>query len=146
MTCYAQSDEECRKRGGACSTHPRDAHHREAVKRLSEVDDLYEIENEIAVRSERFRTFKSSDEKKRYMILALAGEIGEAANIVKKNWRGDLAWAKGSPALKDELSDVFVYWVLSCHANGWTMQEMAVHANAKAERKIREVEAERAAR
>jgi NTP pyrophosphatase (non-canonical NTP hydrolase) len=44
-------------------------------------------------------------------VLALAGEVGEVANIVKKLERGDLSL--GNPAvvhhLREEVADVFIY-------------------------------------
>ncbi len=38
MTCYAQSEQECWKRGGACSTHPRDPKWRNAVKTIERLE------------------------------------------------------------------------------------------------------------
>lgn len=109
-------------------------------------ETLFDIENQIVERSSKFRTFKSADEHRRYMIVALAGEVGEAANLIKKNWRGDFVWHTSPKELKDEFSDIFVYWLLNCHAHGWTMYDMIVHANEKAERKLQQILAERASR
>ena len=104
--------------------------------------DLVELENSIAKRSKRFRTFDNRDEESRYMALALSGEVGEMLNIVKKHWRGDTPSVNGK-ALLDEASDIFIYWVLFCHAHGWTIQRVMEHADQKAERKIIALEAER---
>lgn len=105
--------------------------------------DLLALENRLEERSKRFRTFDDRDEHSRYMALALAGEVGELCNIVKKEWRGDPRGLDGK-ALLDEASDVFVYWVLFCHVHGWGIQRVMEHADQKAERKILALEAERA--
>jgi NTP pyrophosphatase (non-canonical NTP hydrolase) len=108
------------------------------------MDDLAAIETAIAERSKRFRTFDDRREHSRYMALALAGEVGELLNLVKKEWRGDPK-VLGSAALLDEASDVFVYWLLFCHTQGWSVPQVIRHANEKAERKILALEAERRA-
>jgi NTP pyrophosphatase (non-canonical NTP hydrolase) len=104
--------------------------------------DILVLENSIARRSNRFRTFSNLQEHRRYMALALAGEVGELCNLIKKEWRGD---PKGldSKAILDEASDIFIYWTLFCHTNGWTIQRVMEHADQKAERKILALEAER---
>jgi NTP pyrophosphatase (non-canonical NTP hydrolase) len=107
--------------------------------------DLALIEGAIAERSKRFRTFDDRREHSRYMALALAGEVGELLNLVKKEWRGDPKGLDGK-ALLDEASDIFVYWTLFCHTHGWPIERVIRHANEKAERKIIALEAERAAR
>lgn len=107
-------------------------------------DDITILEKLIAERSKRFRTFDDRQEHRRYMALALAGEVGELLNIVKKEWRGDPKGLDGR-ALLDEASDIFVYWTLFCHVNGWPIQRVMQHANEKAARKIESLEAERAA-
>lgn len=104
--------------------------------------DLVKLENSIAERSKRFRTFDDRREHSRYMALALAGEVGELCNLVKKEWRGDPKGLDGK-ALLDEASDIFVYWTLFCHVHGWTIQRVMEHADQKAERKILALEAER---
>lgn len=61
-------------------------------------------------------TFKpGSDEDRRFLALALAGEVGELANLIKKQWRGD-----NDPAfldkLEDEIGDIEAYLRLLCIA------------------------------
>jgi NTP pyrophosphatase (non-canonical NTP hydrolase) len=107
--------------------------------------ELETIEAAIAARSRRFRTFDDKVEHGRYMALALAGEVGELLNLIKKDWRGDSP-PDLAAKLKDEASDVFVYWLLFCKVQGWSVAEMARHADTKAARKIVEVEAVRASR
>ncbi len=44
----------------------------------------------------------------RFLALALAGEAGELANVVKKDWRGsDIEYF--SEEVLDELADIFIY-------------------------------------
>lgn len=105
--------------------------------------NLQVIENSITERSKRFRTFDDRMEHSRYMALALAGEVGELCNLVKKEWRGDPKGLDGK-ALLDEASDVFVYWVNFCHVHGWGIWKVMEHADRKAERKIIALEEERA--
>jgi NTP pyrophosphatase (non-canonical NTP hydrolase) len=55
-----------------------------------------------------------SPEDRRFLALALCGEAGELANLIKKEWRGD-----GDPQfadkLADELGDVYAYLqLLAC--------------------------------
>jgi NTP pyrophosphatase (non-canonical NTP hydrolase) len=44
-----------------------------------------------------------------YLALALAGEVGEIANVVKKLERGDLTYAEALDSLKEEAADVLIY-------------------------------------
>jgi NTP pyrophosphatase (non-canonical NTP hydrolase) len=45
-----------------------------------------------------------------FTALALAGEVGELANIVKKQWRGDERPALSvDPAVRAELADIRIY-------------------------------------
>ncbi len=106
--------------------------------------NLQALQDEVAERSTRFRTFDNPLEHQRYMALALAGEVGEFLNLVKKEWRGDpnLGLAHQTKKL-DEASDIFIYWLLLCHAHGWGIEAVMRHANAKAQRKIEALEAER---
>ena len=52
------------------------------------------------------------DERLRFMALALCGEAGEFANVIKKDWRGDggdLGVANRRPKVIEELADVANY-------------------------------------
>jgi NTP pyrophosphatase (non-canonical NTP hydrolase) len=44
-----------------------------------------------------------------YIALALAGEVGELANVVKKLERGDMSYAEALALLKEEAADVLIY-------------------------------------
>lgn len=49
---------------------------------------------------------------------ALAGEVGEAANLIKKIERGDLDLDEAREALADELCDIVTYLDLLAHRAG----------------------------
>jgi NTP pyrophosphatase (non-canonical NTP hydrolase) len=58
-----------------------------------------------------------SDEDRRFLALALAGEVGELLNVVKKAWRGD-----DDPSyegkIAEELADARIYLELLARAHG----------------------------
>jgi NTP pyrophosphatase (non-canonical NTP hydrolase) len=55
-----------------------------------------------------FRLQLTPDDKERYLWLALAGEVGEACNLVKKQWRDGFTEQR-LRELKTELADVYIY-------------------------------------
>jgi len=55
-----------------------------------------------------FRLQLTPDAKERYLRLALAGEVGEACNLVKKQWRDGFTEQR-LRELKTELADVYIY-------------------------------------
>lgn len=62
-----------------------------------------------------------------FLSLALCGEAGELANIVKKHWRGD--GQLGAAAL-DEVADIVTYAaILYCALGGDTMHREGLCAN-----------------
>lgn len=61
-----------------------------------------------------------------HMTLGLAGEVGEAANIVKKLNRGvisGMAATAMEDLLRDELADVLIYLLLLAHATGTDLED-----------------------
>jgi NTP pyrophosphatase (non-canonical NTP hydrolase) len=44
-----------------------------------------------------------------YLVLAIAGEVGETANIVKKIIRGDFSLKDKKNELETEIIDIFIY-------------------------------------
>ena len=50
-----------------------------------------------------------------FLALAMAGEVGEVANLVKKEWRGSLHL---DAAVAHEIADVYVYLLLLAKARG----------------------------
>ena len=61
-----------------------------------------------------------SDEDRRFLTLALAGEVGELCNLIKKQWRGDMS-THSRPfldGLNEELADVRIYLELLAQMYG----------------------------
>jgi NTP pyrophosphatase (non-canonical NTP hydrolase) len=65
-----------------------------------------------------------SEEDKRFLTLALCGEVGELANLVKKEWRGDGA---RTAAIREELVDVRIYLELLAVAFGVDLDRACMH-------------------
>lgn len=57
-----------------------------------------------------FPPFSNTDE--RFLALALCGEAGELANLIKKRWRDN---ADLTEEIRDELADIRVYLELLAH-------------------------------
>ena len=64
--------------------------------------NLYELHEKMT--GHLFPAYSNSDE--RFLALALCGEAGELANMVKKRWRDD---ADLSDEIRDEIADIRVY-------------------------------------
>jgi NTP pyrophosphatase (non-canonical NTP hydrolase) len=56
-----------------------------------------------------------------FLTLALAGEVGELANMMKKAWRDD-AWNLG---INMELADIYIYLSLIAHIRGVDLDTQA---------------------
>lgn len=48
-----------------------------------------------------------TDDDRRFLALALCGEVGELANVIKKDWRGDAG--DRIQALTEEFADIRIY-------------------------------------
>lgn len=59
------------------------------------------------------RWFPDTAEDLLHHTLAMCGEVGEVANIVKKLHRGSMEPSEAAPLLWGELADVFIY-LLNC--------------------------------
>ena len=70
-----------------------------------------------------------------YIALALAGEIGELANVVKKLERGDLSYAEALERLEDESADVLIYLLKLSYQTGIDLE--AAFVNKQRANKIR---------
>ncbi len=57
---------------------------------------------------------------------ALAGEVGEACNIIKKIERGDMTLEEARQALADELADIQTYLDLLAHRAGIDLGEATI--------------------
>lgn len=64
--------------------------------------NLFELHQKMT--SHLFPAYSSTDE--RFLALALCGEAGELANMIKKRWRDN---ADLSEEIKDEIADIRVY-------------------------------------
>jgi NTP pyrophosphatase (non-canonical NTP hydrolase) len=63
-------------------------------------------------------TFKpGSEEDRHFLALAMCGEAGEVANLIKKQWRGDNI-PDFQDKLEEEIGDVFAYLTLLSIAYG----------------------------
>lgn len=103
----------------------------EAAEALWDLHPRFMAWSEVAV---------GSAEDLRYNVLAVCGEAGEVANVVKKDWRGDgLVREK----LRDELGDVFAYWSNAVYCAGFTPDEVATRAVEKAAAYVEKLEAGR---
>jgi NTP pyrophosphatase (non-canonical NTP hydrolase) len=66
-----------------------------------------------------------TDEDKRFLALALCGEVGELANVIKKIWRGDkFDPAKLEAMLEEEMGDCYAYLQLLACAFGKDLNEI----------------------
>lgn len=64
--------------------------------------NMFELHKRMT--SHLFPPFSSTDE--RFLALALCGEVGELANMIKKRWRDG---ADLTEEIRDELADVRIY-------------------------------------
>jgi NTP pyrophosphatase (non-canonical NTP hydrolase) len=64
--------------------------------------DLYELHEKMT--SHLFPSYSNMDE--RFLALALCGEAGELANLIKKRWRDG---ADLTEEIRDEIADIRVY-------------------------------------
>lgn len=55
------------------------------------------------------------EEDRRFLALALAGEVGELLNLIKKDWRGDItthAMGGWREKVEEEMADIRIYFEL----------------------------------
>lgn len=64
--------------------------------------DMYEIHEKMT--AHLFPSYASTDE--RFLALAICGEVGELANMIKKRWRDGIDLA---PEIREELADIRIY-------------------------------------
>ena len=50
-----------------------------------------------------------------FLLVAVSGEVGELANVVKRVLRGDESLAAAQPQIEDEVADVFIYLLKLCN-------------------------------
>ncbi len=64
------------------------------------------IHQEYVRRAQEKGELKTEDEVVRFLALAICGEAGELANLIKKMWRGDGIKAG---EIRDEIADIQIY-------------------------------------
>jgi NTP pyrophosphatase (non-canonical NTP hydrolase) len=77
-----------------------------------------------------FPAYSSQDE--RFLALALCGEAGELANMIKKRWRDSVDL---SEEIRDEIADIRVYLELIAHCFGISGDKL----NGRVEQKLEKV-------
>lgn len=97
---------------------------------MSSLNDLVKTATED---SERW--FPDTASQLDFMALALAGEVGEVANIIKKVMRGTDDFDKVLDDLEEEVTDVFIY--LMCLAGVLGMDLEAAYAAKRAKNEER---------
>lgn len=60
-------------------------------------------------------------DKFRFLVLALCGEAGELANLVKKDWRGDAGVVERRAKIIEEITDVANYTFMLAEALGFDL-------------------------
>lgn len=58
-----------------------------------------------------------------FRIVCMTSELGEAANLVKKVLRGDFALEEIKGELVEEITDLFIYLIITCNQLGIDLEE-----------------------
>jgi NTP pyrophosphatase (non-canonical NTP hydrolase) len=91
--------------------------------------NLYEIHERMT--GHLFPAYSSTDE--RFLALALCGEAGELANMIKKRWRDD---AHLVDEIRDEIADIRVYLELLAKCFGIEGEKLDARVVAKLEKVV----------
>lgn len=75
-----------------------------AIFDMGSVDNMFIFDLHEALTAHLFPTYSNMDV--RFLTIALCGETGELANLVKKQWRDGVDL---SEEIKDELADIRIY-------------------------------------
>lgn len=89
--------------------------------------NIYELHEKMT--ANLFPAYSSQDE--RFLALALCGEAGELANMIKKRWR-DEAWLEDE--IRDEIADIRVYLELLAKCFGIEGEKLDAQVKSKLER------------
>jgi NTP pyrophosphatase (non-canonical NTP hydrolase) len=87
-----------------------------------------------------FPAYANQDE--RFLALAICGEAGELANMIKKRWRDD---ADLSEDIKDEIADIRVYLELMAKCFGISGEKLDQRVQQKLEKVVEKHKARLAA-
>ncbi len=96
--------------------------------------NLYELHEKMT--GHLFPAYSNTDE--RFLALALCGEAGELANMIKKRWR-DGAWLEDE--IRDEIADIRVYLELLAKCFGIEGEKLDQQVQAKLEKVVKKFEA-----
>jgi NTP pyrophosphatase (non-canonical NTP hydrolase) len=86
--------------------------------------DIYELHERMT--AHLFLPYSSTDE--RFLALAICGEVGELANMIKKRWRDG---ADLSKEICEELADIRVYLELLAKCFGVEGEKLDLQVQAK---------------
>jgi NTP pyrophosphatase (non-canonical NTP hydrolase) len=96
---------------------------------MSERIDLYELHQQMT--AHLFTAYSSADE--RFLALALCGEAGELANMIKKRWRDGVGLEE---EIRDEIADVRVYLELLAKCFGIQSEKLDERVQQKLQKVI----------
>ena len=94
---------------------------------------IRQLERMIAEHS-KFGTMEG-EERIRFFTLALCGEVGELANYVKKDWRGDDDVIQRRVKIIEELADIANYTFMLASLLGIDLEEVMLRKLLEFERK-----------
>lgn len=100
--------------------------------------NLYELHEKLT--GHLFPSYSNTDE--RFLALALCGEAGELANMVKKRWRDS---ADLSEEIRDEIADIRVYLELLAKCFGIEGDKLDQRVKKKLEKVVEKHKARLAA-
>src|SRR6266478_2657689 len=84
--------------------------------------NLYELHHKMT--AHLFQAFSNTDE--RFLALALCGEAGELANMIKKRWRDNVDLGE---EIRDEIADVRIYLELIAKCFGIEGEKLDAHVD-----------------
>jgi NTP pyrophosphatase (non-canonical NTP hydrolase) len=91
--------------------------------------DIADYHDEIA--AEFFPSWCNEDEH--FLALALCGEAGELANMIKKRWRDGTDLTE---EVKDELADIFIYHAMLARLFGMNSEQLYARSVQKLQRVV----------
>jgi NTP pyrophosphatase (non-canonical NTP hydrolase) len=80
----------------------------------------------LAANKERQKDWPSEEWTPERWMTALTGEVGEAANIIKKTFRGDITEDESRPKLAKEFADILTYLTIFADKMGIDLPAVAI--------------------